>query len=78
MIFDLLAKFKVWFVGAAAFIVAVAYAFLRGRSQGVQEAALKAQKAKEVAIQKKREVENETKQMDDASLDRDNSRWLRK
>lgn len=78
MIFDLFAKFKAWLAAAGIFIVALAYAFWRGSSHGTQIAAQEALKVKEKALEKRKEVENETKNMDDASLDRDNSRWLRK
>ena len=78
MIFDLFTKFKAWLAAAGVFIVAIAYAFWRGSSHGAQVAAQEASKARERAVEEKRKIENETKQMDDASLDRDNSRWLRK
>lgn len=78
MLWSLITKFQTWLAVAGAVLLAIGYAFLRGMSTGKDQIIKENQKARERAIEKRKNVENETKHMDDASLDRDNSRWVRK
>ena len=78
MIAALFAKFKFYLAAAGGLIVAIALAFLKGRAEGNQAAKAEQAKARDKALSESKEIENETRSMDDAALDRDNARWLRK
>ena len=78
MITALLGKFKLYLAAAGGLIVAIALAFLKGRSEGNQAAKAEALKARDKALSQSKEIENETDRMSDADLDRANRPWVRK
>ena len=78
MIETLFAKFKFYLAAAGGLIVAIAFAFLKGRAEGNQSAKAEALKARDKALSQSKEIENETDRMSDADLDRANRPWVRK
>ena len=78
MIATLFAKFKFYLAAAGGLIVAIALAFLKGRSEGNQAAKVEQAKARDKALSQSKEIENETDRMSDADLDRANRPWVRK
>lgn len=78
MIAALWTRFQLWIAGVGALIVVVALAFWRGMAAGRAGAEAKKQAAREKALTESKAIDNETRSMDDAALDRDNARWLRK
>lgn len=78
MIATLFAKFKFYLAAAGGLIVAIALAFLKGRSEGKQAAKAEQVKARDKALSQSKEIENETDRMSDADLDRANRPWVRK
>lgn len=78
MIATLFAKFKFYLAAAGGLIVAIAFAFLKGRAEGNQDAKAEQAKARDKALSQSKEIENETDRMSDADLDRANRPWVRK
>jgi hypothetical protein len=72
------AKIKLYLAGAGALIVAIAFAFLKGRADGNRAAKVEQANQREKAASESKEIENETDRMSDADLDRANDKWVRK
>ena len=70
-------KLKLWISIAGAVIVAVAVAYVRGRSAGSDAADAAQAKRRQAAMKKAREIENEVSGLSDSDLDKRLSRWLR-
>ena len=64
--------------GAAAAVLAIMGGLFMVRRSGRKDAENAAEAKKAEAVQTRREIERETDAMDDAALDRELKRWLRK
>jgi hypothetical protein len=71
-------KLKLWFSIAGAVIVAVAIAYMRGRSAGSDAAEAAELKRRQAAMKQARKIEDEIACLSDDELDRRLSRWIRK
>ena len=78
MIATIFAKFKFYLAAAGGLLVAIAFAFLKGRADGNRAAKVEQAKQREKAASESKEIENETDRMSDADLDRANRPWVRK
>jgi len=70
-------KLKLWISIAGAVIVAVAIAYMRGRSAGADARDAAEMKRRQAAMKEARKIENEVAGLSDDELDRRLSRWLR-
>lgn len=78
ILITLWAKLKFYLAAAGGLIVAIAFAFLKGRADGNRAAKVEQAKQREKAASESKEIENETDRMSDADLDRANDKWVRK
>lgn len=70
-------KLKLWISITGAVMVALAVAYLKGRSAGAAASEAANMKRRQAAIKKSREIENDVSSLSDDELDRRLSRWMR-
>ena len=73
----ILSKIKTYAAIAGAFIIALAYAFFRGRASGVDSAEQRSKDAILDDVKTAKEVKDEVEIMDDVGLANRASKWLR-
>ncbi len=75
-LFSLPSKLKLWLAISGAVIVAVAGAYLKGRSAGKEASEAAAMKRKMHAIKDAKRIENDVESLSESELDRRLSRWV--
>lgn len=73
-----LGKIKMYLMIASGVVMAIAAAFLRGKSEGRHQAEYDAQSERLDSIKAAKEVEDEVESLDDAGLSERASKWVRK
>lgn len=70
-------KFKAWLATAGAFVIVIAFAFLKGRSEGKAAAQAQQAKANAKSINAAKEVEDDVQGISDDDVRRRLSGWMR-